>query len=283
MKCVNIEDIAKVYGDLLGHNYCADVNSNFNFTGKKIQVCIYPTRTPYKVRNINSEVIQIAIEIYMPVTYTAQRDAILNHINKSINGLQEGEFESNGDTWSYCSTLDFTRPLMAPMVDSGQFMQLVSLQGQILVSASDGAMLLNDIKHELTIDEVDENGVITTTYGELKVLEDDTSSQNEPEATLMCNEAFASAYNKTQSSSMSINILLMNDNLCKRLVKAIERIEPFDKNQIFKLDTTYKKWDLKSSQEYILTSAVRSGRAGAFSVISLTFMHASSIIGEEDE
>ena len=283
MKTINIEDIAKEYERLLGHNFDVKINTNLDYTNNKIQTCVYPTRRPYKVKDINSEVIEIYIEIYLPVTYVAQKDAWLNHINKAINGLVEGEFDSNGDTWSYCSTLDFTRPLMSPMVDSGQFMQLVSLQGQMLVSASDGAMLLNDVNYVLSVDEVEENGTITTTSGELKLLETNTNSTNEPESTLMCNEVFAGAYNRTQSSVLNLSCLVMNDRISRRFVQAIERIKPFEKNQIFNLSKVYKKWKLATNQKYILTDVTISGRAGAFSILTMSFMHASSVLEEDSE
>lgn len=280
MKTIKIEDVAKIYQDLLGHNYDVNVNNILEFSKNKIPVCVYPTRRPYKVKGINSEVLEIYIEVYIPITERLNQDNILNHINQTINGLQEGEFESGGETWSFYSTLDFTRPLMPPQIDSGSFNQLLSLQGNILVSASDGAMLLNDIEQTLTITEGE-----TITTGELRVLRDDLNVENSPEQIFLCNEKMGGAYNKTQMSGKTITILLMNDPLCKRLVMAMEKIKPFDINQIFEIETKFKKWNESYTLKYVLTNLSRSSSAGAFSQISLTLLPISSILeaGDEDE
>ncbi len=280
MKTIKIEDVAKIYQDLLGHAYNVQVNNILQYTDNKIQACIYPTRRPYKVKGINSEVLEIYIEIYIPVKQREKQDTILNHINNSINGLKEGEFESVGDAWSFCSTLDFTRPLVPPQIDSGNICQLITLQGNVLVSASDGAMLLNDFEQTLIIEEENE-----TTTGVLRVLKDDLNVENEPEQVFLCNEKMGGAYNKTQLSGKSITILLMNDPLCKRLVLAMEKIRPFHQNQIVEVETSIKKWGESHISKYILGNISRNGIAGAFSQITLTLLPISSVleVGDDDE
>lgn len=273
MKCVKIEDVAQIYEKLLGHNFDVKVNANLDFKSNKIQCCVYPTRRPYKVKDINSEVLDIYIEVYLPITYVAQQNAWLNHINKSINGLQEGEFESNGDKWSYCSTLDFTRPLMAPTVDSGQFMQLVSLQGQMLVSASDGAMVGNDIQYTLSFKENDKQY-----SGALRVLHKTTAMEKQTETTPLTGEKFAGAFNRTQAMSYTFIILLQKDDFHKRLFSAIEAFEPLEINQIFELSYYVPAYDIKQSKRLILSNGEVTENAGAFTTLTLAFMDASNVL-----
>ena len=162
-----IEDLAKVYQNILGNSYYSiDVYSNLKVDGNIIQGIIKPYRRPFKLSNIKAETVELILEFYISVRKNKEKLDEFSDLAK-ICGLKKGTFTSNNKTYTYHSFLDFASPANAPVADFGDYTQVVILNGTCLVSeASGGAMVSNELKTEFIIEAPlprADSGIISTT------------------------------------------------------------------------------------------------------------------------
>lgn len=278
MKSFNMEDLAKVYQNILGDNhYSIDVYSNLKIDGNVVQGIMKPYRRPFKLQNINAETIEVTFEFYISVRKLQNKLDELATISK-ICGFRKGTFESNGKTYTYHSFLDFATPANAPITDFGDYTQVVVVTGTCLVAEPNGAMVSNDIKTFLTVNP-DTNEEIE---GELEVLTYSFGVTKTPESPQMSNEIFAKTFNRSQSYTYSYSIIVLKNAICERLVKAAGNINPFELNEIVKIKNTFPAFTNASfeiTNDCVVTNCSLTGQAGAFATIQLTLQDAIDIDG----
>lgn len=276
MKSFNMEDLAKVYQNILGDNhYSIDVYSNLKIDGNVVQGIMKPYRRPFKLQNINAETIEVTFEFYISVRKLQNKLDELATISK-ICGFRKGVFTSNGKSYTYHSFLDFATPANAPVADFGDYTQVVILTGTCLVAEPNGAMVSNDVKTVLTVNP-DTNEEI---QGELEVLTYSFGVTKTPESPQMANEIFAKTFNKSQSYTYSYTIIVLKNAICERLVKAARNIHPFGLNEIVKIKDSFpvftnEKFDIIN--DCVVTSCSLIGQAGAFATIQLTLQDAIDV------
>ena len=269
MTNLRVEDLALKIQEMLGENYRVNVNCDINPSSNKIQAVLYPTRKPYKIEGINSEVIEIYIELYMPVLIQEKKEQILAHVNRALNGYRKGIMTSNGEEFSFFSFLDFIRPLQAPVVDTGTMMQLIALTGSVLITGNDGAVASNEIKTSITLFPDNSERSITQ---EIEVLSATPENTVEPESPLMSREKKAKSFSKTQSNHYTYVFLLMKDKFCKAIVEGLYGEDCFELNQPFQITEVYPFWnDLTIVKDCVLVSGSISRNAGAFATVTMTF------------
>lgn len=276
----NMEDLARVYQNLLGDKYYSiDVNCNLSLDGNAVQGIMKPYRRPFKLENIHAETIEVSFEFYISVRKVDKKLDELKTLSK-ICGYQKGSFTSCNKTFNYHSFLDFATPASSPIVDYGDYTQCICIVGTCLVSASNGALVSNEIKTYLTINPNTENELT----GQLEVLSFSYGVAKITESPQMANQEFAKGYNKSQSYTYNYTVLVMKNKICERLVKASRNIEPFGLNEVVKIKDIYPQFtteEFSAETECIVTNCAFSGSAGAFATIEFSLQDALVLEDEE--
>lgn len=257
---IRIEDLATMYNELLGDSYFdLAVNTNIDYMQSKTQAVIYATRRPFAIPNLDAETIELAFEFYINVDNPNTMYDMLNAIN-NINGLKEGSFDSNDNTYTYTSFLTFPRPLSAPQADTGSLMQVVQLTGTVFISNSiSGIKMGNDVRTYLTIDETRE---------EVFVSSSNIANTRESDAPTKLNQNQAQTKAKTQSVIRTLNIYDMRSTFCDNLEKIIEASDSGELNLPVTLERVYPTHTV--TVESVITSGTIVENKGAFMTINLT-------------
>ena len=272
MTNLRVEDLAVKFQDLLGENYRVSVNCDINPSADKVQVVLYPSRKPYKIEGINSEVIEIYVELYMPVLIQETKEQILAQVNKALNGYRKGKIISNGEEFKFFSFLDFIRPLQAPVVDTGTMMQLIALTGSVLITGQNGALVGNEVETSFIFNpEKPEERL----EGKVEVLSSSFSLVKEPESPQMASSKVAKAFNKTQVYSYSFTLLLLKDEIGERMLKGVRNILPFELNERVDIKEVYPPFkgvdNLEIENQCVITGCQMDRNAGAFTTVNFTF------------
>lgn len=281
MKSFNMEDLAKVYQNILGDNhYSIDVYSNLKIDGNVVQGIMKPYRRPFKLQNINAETIEVTFEFYISVRKVQNKLDELATISK-ICGFRKGTFESNGKTYTYHSFLDFASPANSPIANFGDYTQVVVVTGTCLVAEPNGAMVSNDIRTTLTINPDTANEL----SGELEVLTYSFGPTNSPESPQMANSIVAQTFNKTQSYNYTYTILVLKNAISERLIKAARNIQPFGLNENVRIKDTFPAFTdepFEVENNCVVVECAFVGQAGAFATIQLSLHDAISIDNLDD-
>lgn len=279
---VRLEDLAKEYQKIIGNRFDIELNVNLNIDGDRENGIMLATRQPYKISNIKAESLQIVLRFYTCCEYKNEYDDTIQILSQ-LAGLNKGTFESNGKTYRYYSFLDFTRPLGDPVVDTGKFYQALELMGTCLVTQTQGGVLVgNEIETDIIFGKDTENEL----RGKIEVLSASSNLVKTQEAPQMANSTIAKAFNNTQAYSYSYTILLMKNEICEKILKIIENIEPLEMNEkVIVIDhypafTTDK---IDKERTVVMTGGSIDRNAGAFVTATLTFQDLLVISNESDE
>lgn len=279
---VRLEDLAKEYQKIIGNRFDIELNVNLNIDDERENGIMLATRQPYKISNIKAESLQIVLRFYTCCEYKNAYDDTIQILSQ-LAGLNKGTFESNGKTYRYYSFLDFTRPLGDPVVDTGKFYQALELMGTCLVTQTQGGVLVgNEIETDIIFGKDTENEL----RGKIEVLSASSNLVKTQEAPQMANSTIAKAFNNTQAYSYSYTILLMKNEICEKILKIIENIEPLEMNEkVIVIDhypafTTDK---IDKERTVVMTGGSIDRNAGAFVTATLTFQDLLVISNESDE
>ena len=279
---VRLEDLAKEYQKIIGNRFDIELNVNLNIDGERENGIMLATRQPYKISNIKAESLQIVLRFYTCCEYKNEYDDTIQILSQ-LAGLNKGTFESNGKTYRYYSFLDFTRPLGDPVVDTGKFYQALELMGTCLVTQTQGGVLVgNEVETDIIFGKDTENEL----RGKIEVLSASSNLVKTQEAPQMANSTIAKAFNNTQAYSYSYTILLMKNEICEKILKIIENIEPLEMNEkVIVIDhypafTTDK---IDKERTVVMTGGSIDRNAGAFVTATLTFQDLLVISNESDE
>ena len=279
---VRLEDLAKEYQKIIGNRFDIELNVNLNIDGDRENGIMLATRQPYKISNIKAESLQIVLRFYTCCEYKNEYDDTIQILSQ-LAGLNKGTFESNGKTYRYYSFLDFTRPLGDPVVDTGKFYQALELMGTCLVTQTQGGVLVgNEVETDIIFGKDTENEL----RGKIEVLSASSNLVKTQEAPQMANSTIAKAFNNTQAYSYSYTILLMKNEICEKILKIIENIEPLEMNEkVIVIDhypafTTDK---IDKERTVVMTGGSIDRNAGAFVTATLTFQDLLVISNESDE
>ena len=279
---VRLEDLAKEYQKIIGNRFDIELNVNLNIDGDRENGIMLATRQPYKISNIKAESLQIVLRFYTCCEYKNEYDDTIQILSQ-LAGLNKGTFESNGKTYRYYSFLDFTRPLGDPVVDTGKFYQALELMGTCLVTQTQGGVLVgNEVETDIIFGKDAENEL----RGKIEVLSASSNLVKTQEAPQMANSTIAKAFNNTQAYSYSYTILLMKNEICEKILKIIENIEPLEMNEkVIVIDhypafTTDK---IDKERTVVMTGGSIDRNAGAFVTATLTFQDLLVISNESDE
>ena len=279
---VRLEDLAKEYQKIIGNRFDIELNVNLNIDSDRENGIMLATRQPYKISNIKAESLQIVLRFYTCCEYKNEYDDTIQILSQ-LAGLNKGTFESNGKTYRYYSFLDFTRPLGDPVVDTGKFYQALELMGTCLVTQTQGGVLVgNEVETDIIFGKDTENELC----GKIEVLSASSNLVKTQEAPQMANSTIAKAFNNTQAYSYSYTILLMKNEICEKILKIIENIEPLEMNEkVIVIDhypafTTDK---IDKERTVVMTGGSIDRNAGAFVTATLTFQDLLVISNESDE
>ena len=279
---VRLEDLAKEYQKIIGNRFDIELNVNLNIDGDRENGVMLATRQPYKISNIKAESLQIVLRFYTCCEYKEDYDNTIQILSQ-LAGLNKGTFESNGKTYRYYSFLDFTRPLGDPVVNTGKFYQALELMGTCLVTQTQGGVLVgNEVETDIIFGKDTENEL----RGKIEVLSASSNLVKTQEAPQMANSTIAKAFNNTQAYSYSYTILLMKNEICEKILKIIENIEPLEMNEkVIVIDhypafTTDK---IDKERTVVMTGGSIDRNAGAFVTATLTFQDLLVISNESDE
>lgn len=279
---VRLEDLAKEYQKIIGNRFDIELNVNLNIDSDRENGIMLATRQPYKISNIKAESLQIVLRFYTCCEYKNEYDDTIQILSQ-LAGLNKGTFESNGKTYRYYSFLDFTRPLGDPVVDTGKFYQALELMGTCLVTQTQGGVLVgNEVETDIIFGKDTENEL----RGKIEVLSASSNLVKTQEAPQMANSTIAKAFNNTQAYSYSYTILLMKNEICEKILKIIENIEPLEMNEkVIVIDhypafTTDK---IDKERTVVMTGGSIDRNAGAFVTATLTFQDLLVISNESDE
>lgn len=212
-----VEDIAQIYNNILGNSHFnLEVNCNLKTDGDRTQGILFAARRPFAISGLNAETLEINIEFYVNVRHHVAKLDILDEISK-ILGTHTGTFESQGVEYTFNSFLEFGRPTSAPLVDMGNFTQVIFVNGSCYISAVNGGVKMsNDIKTYLTF-----NGVRGQVYPKVA----NVNNVREVDAPTKANENESSAQIKTQGVARSLTIYDLRDDICTELEKYIEVLD----------------------------------------------------------
>lgn len=272
MTNLRVEDLALKIQEMLGENYRVSVNCDVNPSANEVQVVLFTTRKPYKIEGINSEVMEIYIELYMPVLIQEKKEQILAQINSKLNGYRKGKIISSGEEYKFFSFLDFIRPLQAPVVDTGTMMQLIALTGSVLITGSNGALAGNEVETSFIFNP---DNAETRLEGKVEVLSSSFALVKEAESPQMASSNIAKAFNKTQVYSYSFTLLLLKNKIGERILKGVRNIQPFELNERVDIKEIYPPFtgvdNLEIENQCVITGCQLDRNAGAFSTVNITF------------
>lgn len=256
---IRIEDIAKIYNDLIGNHFNIEVNCNLDVNGTQTQGIMFATRRPFAVSGLKAEALDINLEFYVNVTSKMNKLELLTEISKLL-GTKQGSYTSNGEEFTYSSFLEFGRPTSAPLVDMGNYKQVIFVNGSCFVSAkSGGVKMSNDIKTYLTF-----NGKRGRVYP--KIININNVREVDAPTKANCNESGAQV--KTQGVARSLSIYDLRDDICKELEKYIEiTSEDTDPNATITIERQYP--DFTVTKTCVITSGIITEIPGSFLVIEL--------------
>lgn len=266
---VKLEDLARAYEDLLGSEFAVYVDSMVNVDEDKIPIVMYATRMPYKIPNIDTETLQMGFSAYISCENKEAYAEKITRISRLL-GYNKGTLTSNGNTYTYYSFLDFSRPLTDPVVDSGEFMQSLVLSGTCLISGAQGALVGNDVKTELIFNPADEENRLE---GQVEVLSASCALVKDTESPQMANAIIGKSFNKTQLYSYSYTLLVLKNTIGERLVKGARNILPFAINERIDLKETFPAFtgeSFNTTNQCVFTGIQLDRNAGAFTTITIT-------------
>ena len=259
---MRIEDLASVYANLLNNkHFNIKVNSNLDFDDESIvQGIIFAARRPFSITGLNSETMELNFEFYVNVKNEQIKLDTLKEISK-ILGSKKGVFESENNTYTYNSFLEFARPVSAPIVDMGNFTQVVLVNGTCFVSSqSSGIEISNDIETYLTFKSIKDRVYLQSGT---------TNNVRDLDAPTKANHKESSAKNKTQGVARNLNIISMRNSLCTLLKKYIEVAdEDYDINEEIIIEKVYP--DFTITKTCVITNATLIEEAGTPLLIQLT-------------
>lgn len=266
---IKLEDLANTYAQIIGNYMDIKLNVATDVDPYRSQAIMFATRQPYKISNIKAEQLQIALRFYVCCeTETEYNEAI--KILTQLLGLNKGKFTSNEKEFKYFSFLDLQRPLGDPEVNSGKFFQTLEIVGQCLVTQCNGGALIgNETSTEIYFN-VDGNKL----GGEIQVISGNTTLTRVPESPQMADAIVGQTVNTTQLYGYNLNILILKDAVCERIVKALENIDPLELNETIELVITYPPFagdKIKKTHRVVLTNGTIDRSAGAFITAQLTF------------
>lgn len=280
MILVDLEDLAKGYQSLLDNRLVVVIDQQIDTKETRIPVVMHATRRPYKIEDIDSEAIEISFGSYICCDQNVYQENI-NLLSKLL-GYKKFTFESKGRTYKAFSFLDFDRPFGDPVVDSGKFMRTITLTGSVMISGQTGALLSNEIETYITFNK-DKPNELT---GKLEVLQAVDTLTTVPETAQMSNEITGKSFNSTQAQTKEYSVLLLNDEISKRLYKAVKGIEPFELNEKICVEEflTILGDRLSSNKDCVLNSLQLERSAGSFLVLKITLNERMRIedLDEED-
>lgn len=270
-----MEDLAQIYQNILGDNhYSIDVYSNLSIDGNVVQGIMKPYRRPFKLSSVKSETVELVFEFYISVRKRQNKLDELSTLSK-ICGLKKGAFTSNNKTFTYHSFLDFATPANTPVVDFGDYTQCLVITGTCLVSENTGGLMVsNEITTSLTFNPDTTNEI----SGQVEVLNISFAESKQTESPVLANSNTAKSFNKAQNTSYTYTILVAKNAVCKRLVKAARKIEPFGLNEIVQVTDNFPAFDddgaFSQTNNCIVVGCSLIGQAGAFATIDLTLQDA---------
>jgi|GEM_PF-4293892 len=234
---IRLEDLAAEYQRIIGNRCVIHLNAAVDIEEEREQGYIVATRQPYKIPKIKSESLQIAIRFYVACEVREDYNDAINALTNLI-GYRSGRITSKDRLFKYFSFLDFAAPLNEPVIDEGQFKQVLEMRGTCLVTQTDGGAIVgNDAEFYFGYTE---NGV--ECWGEIAVLSKVTNLGKATEAPQLSDSITAKAINSTQFYTHSITFLILRNSICERLFKALDGIKPFGLNEEVKLFSKYSEF-----------------------------------------
>ena len=257
-----LEDLVTVYMGLLGKNYYnIEINCNLNVRSQAtVEGIMFAARKPFSISGLGAQTVELNFEFYVNVTRTQGKLNALDNIANKILGTKTGEFKSNGLNLTYNSFLEFGRPISAPVVDAGQFTQVVMVNGSCFVSLKEGGVMMsNDIITSLTFKGVTE-----------RVYPDTVSifNQRVPDIPQKLNMNESTAIAEKQNISRTLRIYLRRTPLHNALIDYIENLDDTaDTNEPIIITRKYPNSTI--GKDCILLTGNIIERPGAFAIMEL--------------
>lgn len=251
---MKVEDLAKVYQNMLGAHYDIDVNCNLNLNGGAIQGIMFVAHRPFAVTGLKAETLELNFEFYVDATIKEKKLDVMEEL-KQILGTKEGKFISEDIEYTYSSFLEFCRPTSAPLADEGRYRQVIFIHGSCFVSPVNGGVKMsNDIKTYLTF-----NGIRGRVYPKIVNI----NNVRDVDAPTKANENENAAQVKTQGVSRSLTLYDLRDDICTELEKYIEVTDEFgDPNKLIEIERVYPGFTVK--KKCVITSGIIQEVPGAF-------------------
>lgn len=255
-----IEKIAEFFVNKLGANHFnLDVNCNLNLDGDIVQGIMFATRRPFKINNINAESIELNFEWYVSVKNTTAKLDVLNTLSR-ITGALSGYFNDGGVDYTINTFIDFGRPTTAPVVDMGDYTQVVLMSGTCLITNSiSGALISNDVITEI----YDKNpGSENAVGGPVAVLSANTVLTKVVASPQKLNKNKATTYCSTQQVTTTLSILYLKNQIDNKLLEHINLYNDESANKTYYLRRQFPTYTILREVKLIQGSITEN--AGAF-------------------
>jgi len=260
-KVFRYEDLARAYQDRLGIRYRIKILSDIDFENEEsiIQGVMYADETQFSIDINTIYSLGIYIEFEIPIEQEFTKHDITLAL-RSICGKLSGVISSNNKEYTYDSFLNMRRPITAPTVQNGEYVQVLSVEGTCFVSAVDGgAMMSNEIITNITI-----NGVT----GRVQTVAGTVSNIRDVESPTKFNNNESTAIVKTQGVGRNVKILSMRDRVCEEIQRAIENINSeTELNVPVIIERIYPSF--KSRIDCVLAAGSIIENPGAFLILDL--------------
>lgn len=266
---IELKDLADAYSAIIDNLFDIKVNVSTTVDPLKPAGIMLATRQPYKISNIKAESLQIALRFYVCCEYEdAYNDTI--KVLSQLVGYNKGTFTSNEKEYKYFSFLDFSRPLGDPEINSGKFYQTLELMGTCLVTQTGGGVLVsNEVETEIVFNP----GTEEELRGNIEILSSSCALVKGQESPQMANAVVGKTINTTQLFSYSYTILVLKNEICERIVKALTNVEPLGVNEELKIIDKYPAFasePFSVERDVVLTSGQVNLNAGAFASVQIT-------------
>ena len=271
---IDLVYIAKAINDLLGENYKVIPNANVGVSidGKQ-KVTLTATRTPFSIKEIDSESAQIYLETLLCVDNPIQRDKGVEGLRK-ITGYKSVSIDTqDGENYVIALYLDLDAPTASPYISAGKYYQRHTLSGTALISNSKtGGLIASQVLTKLTLHDAEEDkdytAFVPVTAAETSLI---FSTENAPCGSDNVFEPKQSGRGRTYA----INCVFLNRDFDMKLIKIFNSDFDFAINQ----DITLEKF-FDSNLSFKTTCRIIDGKlqeqAGQFLSYSLTLQEVQS-------
>lgn len=283
---IDLDLVAMEINRRLGSTFRVHVNGNplIDRIGLGVEVVMSAQRTPFSIKNVDSETMEITLEIWSNCETAEKRTKVLHDLSE-ILGHSTGVLESaeigedeKYKNYDYAMFFEIQQPMSPPQVDMGVFRQLLILRGNILISGQvEGAVMSNNIFTYLTSSETDGEG--NPYRGYLPALSFAGSTEYGSENYRNVNSSVSDVEQVAEVWTAEITALLLNRPFDSYLSKRLQLVKNYSDgnehervnrmNEVFTLERILPDYTYSKRMKLLGGNIVE--QAGAFAQIKLTF------------